>query len=71
MTEIDREVVDARDAARIVGLSRATLATLRSKGDGPPYIRINRAIRYRVKDLRDWRDSNLVSTAEQGKEERR
>ena len=59
------EVVDTVGAAAIVGLSRATLETMRSRGSGPPYVKLGRAVRYRVADLRRWRDARLVSnTAE-------
>jgi hypothetical protein len=71
MSEIPAEALGERDAARIVGLSPATLSTLRCRGGGPPFLRLGRAIRYRVSDLRAWRDARLVtstadtSTAEQ------
>ena len=59
------EVVDVHGAARIVGLSAPTLATMRCRGGGRPYLRLGRAIRYRVADLRAWRDAHAVrSTAD-------
>ena len=61
----DAEVVDTHGAALITGLSVATLNTKRSRGDGPPYVKLGRSVRYRVADLRRWRDARLVSnTAE-------
>lgn len=54
------EVVDTREAAAIVGLTPSTLVTFRSRGGGPPYCKIGRAVRYRVADLRAWRDAKLV-----------
>jgi len=57
--DVEPEVVDTRRAARILGLSPATLATLRSRGGGPPYCKLGRAVRYRVADLRAWRDARL------------
>lgn len=53
------EVVDTKEAAAIVGLRPATLSTLRSRGGGPPYIKLGKAVRYRIEDLREWRDSRL------------
>jgi DNA-binding transcriptional MerR regulator len=54
------EVLDTRAAAAIVGLSPATLETLRSRGGGPPFVRPGRRVVYRVADLRRWRDDRLV-----------
>ena len=59
------EVLDVRRASHIVGLSPSTLNTLRSRGGGPPYVKMGRRVFYRVKDLRAWRDARLrSSTAE-------
>lgn len=53
------EMVDTKVAARIVGLSPATLETKRSRGGGPPFVKYAKAVRYRVADLRAWRDAKL------------
>ncbi len=59
------EVLDVRRASHIVGLSPSTLNTLRSRGGGPPYVKMGRRVFYRVSDLRAWRDARLRSnTAE-------
>lgn len=55
------EAVDTEGAARITGLAVATLATLRSRGGGPPFIKYARAVRYRAEDLRAWRDARIVA----------
>lgn len=55
------EVLDVRRASHIVGLSPSTLNTLRSRGGGPPYVKMGRRVFYRVKDLRVWRDARLRS----------
>ncbi len=56
------ETVDQRRAAEIVGLKPATLKKYRSRGGGPPYVRYGRrAVRYRVNDLRAWRDAKVVA----------
>ncbi len=68
----DPEVVDAQGASPIVGLTVATLATLRCRGGGPPFLRLGRAVRYRVDLLRQWRDERLVmSTADTSTAERK
>lgn len=57
------EVVNERGAAEIVGLSPATLNSLRVRGGGPPFIKLGRVVRYRVADLRAFRDARLCQTA--------
>ncbi|MEM7151312.1 MAG: DNA-binding protein [Myxococcota bacterium] len=53
------EVVDVHGASFIVGLAPATLNTLRSRGGGPPYLKLGRRVFYRAADLRAWRDARL------------
>ena len=42
------------EAAHLSGQSNRTLEAYRSRGGGPPFVRIGRAIRYRRGDLLDW-----------------
>jgi predicted DNA-binding transcriptional regulator AlpA len=35
------------------------------RGDGPPFIRIGRSVRYRVGDLRQWLNSRTVTSTSQ------
>lgn len=48
--------VDTAEAARRLGLSLSTLEKYRFHRvpDAPPYVRIGRAVRYRVTDLEAW-----------------
>ncbi|TCM78329.1 helix-turn-helix transcriptional regulator [Rhodovulum steppense] len=48
--------VDTQEAARRLGLSLSTLEKYRfyRAADAPPYVRIGRAVRYRVSDLEAW-----------------
>lgn len=48
--------VDTAEAARRLGLSLSTLEKYRfyRAADAPPYVRIGRAVRYRVSDLEAW-----------------
>lgn len=39
------------EAAKILGMSTATLDTWRSRGGGPAYVKYNRAVRYRSEDI--------------------
>lgn len=44
------------------GLTRRFLEVSAVRGDGPPYIKINRAVRYRTGDLREWIKSHRVNS---------
>ncbi len=43
------------------GLSQRFLEVSAVRGDGPPYFRLGRNVRYRVADLRAWIDTRRVS----------
>ena len=63
MTE---EIVREEPAADIVDLSVSTLQKMRVRGDGPPFLKIGRSVRYRVSDLQAWAASKRVRcTSEQ------
>jgi len=47
-------LIDPTAAAALVGLKRHTLACYRNLGDGPPYYKFGRAIRYTAADLLAW-----------------
>lgn len=55
----------AENASAYLGLSEKTLATMRSKGTGPKYIKIGRVFYYED-DLKDWlsQQVRVTSTAE-------
>jgi predicted DNA-binding transcriptional regulator AlpA len=42
------------EAAAYVGLSTWTLDKLRSRGGGPPYIKLGRRVVYLIEDLNGW-----------------
>jgi len=48
-------------ATRLMGLSKFTLRNYRHLHKGPPYVRIGRAIRYRVGDILDFLDSRKIT----------
>lgn len=52
--------IDSRATARILGLSPVTLQQLRARGDGPPFFRIGRTVRYRLGDVIAWRDARII-----------
>ena len=52
--------VNDADAARILGMSRKTLANWRSRGVGPIYLKYGGrqgAVRYTIADLKTWRNA--------------
>ena len=55
-----------RDAANLLRLSLSWLAKARMRGDGPPYVKLGRAIRYSEGALMQWMKSRLrLSTSDQ------
>lgn len=58
-------VVDTEGAAARLGLNPRTLENQRSRGDGPPFVRLGRTIRYRVCDLDAYVSARIArNTAE-------
>lgn len=60
-TGLDRErALTTAQASPIIGQAPITMAQQRARGEGPPFFRIGRSIRYRLGDLLDWRDERTV-----------
>ena len=61
------EPLDTKAAAKVTGLAVATLEKYRTIGrGGPPFLKLNRAVRYDPADLRKWLQARRVnSTSEQ------
>ena len=60
--------LDTKAAAKATGLAVATLEKYRIVGGdaGPPFLKLNRSVRYDPADLRSWMDARRVrSTSEQ------
>ncbi|WP_460490472.1 helix-turn-helix transcriptional regulator [Corynebacterium nasicanis] len=51
------------EAAEIVGLAPRTLENLRGRGEGPRWLKLGRAVGYRLVDVIAWRDAHLVGGA--------
>src|SRR5262245_26248909 len=51
--DLDR-LLTPKEASEFLGLSLSWLAKARMRGDGPPYVKPCRSIRYRVGDLVQW-----------------
>jgi predicted DNA-binding transcriptional regulator AlpA len=52
-------LLDVHAAAAYVGLSVSTLNKLRIVGEGPQFVKLGHAVRYRVEDLAAWIAANL------------
>jgi predicted DNA-binding transcriptional regulator AlpA len=61
---VDR-LLPEQEAAQILGVSVRTLQAHRLHGTGPKFVKISRAVRYRLSDLEAFIDENTVlSTTE-------
>jgi predicted DNA-binding transcriptional regulator AlpA len=56
------QLLDQREAARLLRLSERTLERLRLIGGGPLYIKCGRCVRYRESDLESWIQQRIVSS---------
>jgi predicted DNA-binding transcriptional regulator AlpA len=55
-----------QEAAKILRVSQSWLAKARIRGDGPPFIKVGRSIRYAEAALAQWMKSRQrLSTSEQ------
>ena len=48
-----------RDVAELTGTARSTLAKMRLRGDGPPFVRVGASVRYPEDALREWQSALL------------
>jgi hypothetical protein len=54
-----------KEAARVLNLSESWLAKARMRGDGPPYLKPRRSVRYPEIPLQQWIKARLrLSTSE-------
>lgn len=54
MVDTSTDVLSALEAARYVGLAKASLAKMRCMGGSPPFLKLGRRIAYRRADLDSW-----------------
>jgi predicted DNA-binding transcriptional regulator AlpA len=61
---LDR-LLTPRDAAAFLRVSESWLAKARMRGDGPPFVKVGRSVRYPERALSQWMRSHThVSTSE-------
>lgn len=58
------QVVQEDSASSLLGLSKFTLRNMRFMRKGPAYIKMGRAVRYRVADLIDYMDARRITPEE-------
>lgn len=58
-------ILNTREAAGYVQLSKPTLERFRHKGSGPAYCKLGGAVRYRKTDLDAWLVSVLVKSTDE------
>lgn len=64
MTEVDPDdMIPPAEAARVLQQKKTTLATWRSQGKGPRYLKVGRHPFYLRHDLRAWLATQLVEKA--------
>ena len=59
--EVDIVSVDEGKTAQIMGLAEQTLRNWRHLGMGPPYYKLGRAVRYRLKDILSFMEARRVN----------
>ena len=52
-------LLNPKQAAKLLNLSTSWLAKQRLKGGGPPYLKLEGAVRYRLADLQLWLKARL------------
>jgi len=55
-----KRLIDEKEAAQSLGLRVSTLQRWRWAGEGPPYVKFGRAVRYDPEALREWIAANTV-----------
>lgn len=60
-TTTNRPLLTRPEAAARLAVPTGTLAAWASRGQGPPFIKLGRAVRYRPDDLDAWISSNTIA----------
>jgi hypothetical protein len=54
--------VDEKEVSRIIGRAVQTLRNERFRGQGIPYVKMGRAVRYRLSDVIEFMENRKVKT---------
>ena len=55
-------LLNEQQAAIFLGMSISWVQRTRWEGGGPPYVKINHAVRYRQSDLEEWIEGRLQNS---------
>jgi predicted DNA-binding transcriptional regulator AlpA len=55
------EMLDTHAVARITGMSEVTLRRWRVEGNGPPFVRMGRSVRYHPSHVEHWALDNTCN----------
>lgn len=59
------DILTTEEAANLCRLSVPTFERYRLHGDGPTYLKLGRAVRYRVEDVEAWLASRLTRSTKE------
>ncbi len=60
MVDVELGLMSERELAEKLKISLATLRAWRRNKRGPAFVRMGKAIKYRVDDVKDWLDGQRV-----------
>ena len=64
----EEKMVDTDETARLLGLATNTVEKMRVTGTGPRFVKLGRAVRYRLTDIEAYIAERVVeSTSDQGR----
>ena len=52
-------LIDTAATAKLLGLAPITLAKMRVRGNGPPYVQLRRAVRYKPSAVMAWAEARV------------
>jgi predicted DNA-binding transcriptional regulator AlpA len=61
--ENPNRLMPQQEVAALIGMSPAWLEQCRFRKTGIPYVKLGRAVRYRLKDVMEWLEAHSVSVA--------
>lgn len=59
------ELMDSEAAAARIGWHPGSMARARVRGDGPPYLKVGRSVRYDPRDIDAWLESRKRNSTSQ------
>lgn len=54
VTRLNTPLLNETEMAQLLGVQPATLQAWRLRGGGPPFVKINRLVRYNSRDVEAW-----------------